>query len=160
MLSQFHGYQTRHMHGIDVQGTVVILDEAHNIVSHKCVLWSRCHLMQIFPSSSMLSLHFLVAKGAGVRTVCLLRYHVQRHCSLYQWRWSSAEEQGWCSQAKWWYVCLSVCVHVSAISSWENYLVTVFERDEQCSTVVNLYSSPVLKTSIDLFRKTLSSSWS
>ena len=32
-ISQFRGYQTRHMHGIDVQGTVVILDEAHNIVS-------------------------------------------------------------------------------------------------------------------------------
>ncbi len=26
--------QTRQMHGIDAEGTVVILDEAHNIVSH------------------------------------------------------------------------------------------------------------------------------
>ena len=28
--------QTRQMHGVDVEGTVVILDEAHNIVSIRC----------------------------------------------------------------------------------------------------------------------------
>ena len=28
--------QTRQMHGVDVEGTVVILDEAHNIVSIGC----------------------------------------------------------------------------------------------------------------------------
>ena len=32
--------QTRQMHGVDIQGTVVILDEAHNIVSSQ--VW-YCH---------------------------------------------------------------------------------------------------------------------
>lgn len=30
--------QTRQMHGVDVEGAVVILDEAHNIVSMSCDL--------------------------------------------------------------------------------------------------------------------------
>ena len=79
--------QTRHVHGVDVQGTVVILDEAHNIVSSYVSRCVHCGLIAegdvvheyIMPNWLMSIL------GEGVWGVSVLWPQLDGHCSLYFW---------------------------------------------------------------------------